>query len=1595
MGGEGKSGESCSGAFSRCAAGTVLILLGLFVWGALPASAYGAGCPNEAFRAGPSAALPDCRAYELVTPPDSNGRLVGPIITQGTPPIWGRFPTELASPSRASIVYMSYASPLLEIPEATGTLDVYEAVRTNGGWETSRRFNPPGSKATGPIPGGIASDHLYASTNVGGTLSSMALGGSTDYLVNPDGTFELVGVGSLGTEPFAQTGWISSGGEHVIFATGFSQSIWCGGNPNCKVQQLEPDAAPTGTGAIYDRAADGPTHVVSLLPGDVPAGVGEEAFFKGASRDASSIAFTINGVLYVRVNNVETQRVAEGNPTFAGLSDDGRYLFYVAGGNIHRFDTTTEDDEQLNATGDAKVVIVSGDGSHAYFISNSQIGGEGVAGQPNIYAWGAGATKFVATVLPVEAESIPGLTAWTTVVWDGQAAEHGLGASTARTTPDGRVLVFESRAQLTSYDNGGHLEIYRYETGQGLTCVSCSPAGEPATDDAHLQQPQVTGTATVINNLSEDGKRVFFETKEALISADQSPANDIYEWQEGEGGTTELSLISSGRSVDYPAENVFDQPYQPNPNVLLSVTPDASDVVFLSQDALVPGAGEGGTTGIYDARVGGGFPPAEEASPCVEENCHPGSGSGAASPQGAPSEATVGDGNVKPRKHRRRCRHARKHRKHRHCAKHKASKRRFRSASASTSSSSETERDSSSSGGAAQVPGPAGQLGSTSDSANASNSTTAAAPVLTRSPEFDEFGFESVGAALSTPRAGLHPDFTTELTFNHRIEGKTGDPQMDARTEEISVHLPPGLIGNPRSLPTCNMGVLVSGYNCSPDSQVGVAEAHTLLFDSFQPVFNLEPPHPDREVARLGFYATSFTVFIDVKVRTASDYGVTATVHSANALDALVSAKTTLWGNPADPSHDEQRLTIAEAAKCSSIATCKVPPPGRPSGLPPAERKAFMTNPSSCQAGELDFEAKSYQLPGQVVRAAAPLPSTVDCTGLPFAPSFDANPTSRAAGAPTGLRTKLVLPQHLGENERATATMREARVTFPAGMQIAAGAANWIGTCSEQQVGFHEEVDAACPDAAKLGTATIASPAIRRPLQGELFQRTPTPSHQFGLWLVSDDLGLHVKLPAEIEPDPNTGRLSVVFHDLPQVPLEEVELNVWGGPRAPLENPDACGTYATDYTFTPHSNDAAVSGQSQMTIDEGCNQGFSPTLRAGVKDPVAGRFSPLVFDLAQDDGQQALRGFELHLPKGELAKLAGVPLCSDPAATSGSCPDSSKIGALSAVAGPGPEPLRVPQPGKAQPAIYLAGPYEGAPFSIVSEVPAQAGPFDLGLVVVRSALEVDPETAQVTADADPLPQFFEGVGLTYRHLHAVIDRPNFALNPTNCRELAVTSEVTSTQGVVAHPATRFQVDGCKALSFKPGLLLKLRGGTERADYPALTAVFRARKGDANTASVSVALPHSEFLAQEHIGTICTRKRFAADKCPKRSVYGKAKAWTPLLDKPLEGPVYLRSSDHPLPDLVAALRGELEIDLVGRIDSKNGGIRTTFEKVPDARVSKFVLRMKGGGKGLLTNSQNICQGTHRATVQIRAHNGRAAGLRPQLMTMNCGRGPSKK
>jgi hypothetical protein len=1579
----------------------LLIVLAGFLL--LPSEASAAECPNEAFRTGPSANLPDCRAYELVTPPDSNGRLLEGFSTFGFSAQSDMFPTELGSPVEDSFVFMTYNSPLLSPGEASGTFDVYQAQRSEGGWHTARRLSPNGAQAVQPYPGGVSRDHHYTFVHVspvGGSVGgSLAAEGTSDYLSSPDGSFELTGVGSLGTERFAQGRYISEGGAHVIFVTGNQegQSYWCGssGKDTCPEMQLEPDAAPAGTGAIYDRSASGPTQVVSLLPGDVTPAAGEEAFYQGTSKDASSVAFKIKGTLYVRVDNEETLEAASGEPTYAGLSDDGRYLFYVSSGNVHRFDSETKEDGEVNATGDGEVVNISADGSHVYFVSESQISGKGTAGQPNLYVWSEGGEpEFVATVDPEDITGIPALTNWTSWVVNPikeTCCFGGPGADASRTTPDGTFLAFESRAQLTSYDNDGHTEIYRYDDGdESLVCVSCNPLAEPATADARFQELQLVLPAMAIHNLSAGGGRVFFETPEALVAEDTDGINDIYQWHV-EGSEAALDLISSGNSPKYTP--LFEQrQHLPSPNILFSITPDGEDVYFLAQEALVPGAGEGGTQAIYNARVNGGFAQPVPPSICLEEGCKEAPQPPTPPPGPPASESTQGAGNLKSGIPKPKCKLA-KGKKRKHCKKRKARGRRAMASAVSPGAGNSSTRT----GSITPAPGVSSSAAA-SGGAPSEAEEAASTPVQALAGEFEDFEIKSFEAEAPPPVAGMHPDFTTRFEVTNFINKNNGLAEANARPEEISVSLPPGLLANVNALPKCEMGELLAFVHCPIDSQVGVTEVVvTGLGKATEPIYNLEPPHPDKEIARFGFFALLYPVFIDVKVRTASDYGATATVHSSPAASALVRARTFLWGNPADPIHDPKRLDAFEALECPSGTACLQPEGKRSSGLPPT---AFFSNPSACQPMPIGLAVKSYQRPGEIFTASDEMAPIESCTGLPFAPEFQAQASNPTPGAPTGLKTTLTIPQQSTEavNSPSTATMKEARVTLPVGFQINASAADGIAACDEAQVGYREEVDQACPDASKVGVAQIQSPLLPHPIGAEIFLRNQRPGHPFGLWLASDELGLHVKIPGDLEPDKGTGQLTAIFSDLPQTPVSQIDLDVWGGPRAPLQAPEECGTYQATWSFKPHSDDPAVNGSSPITVDQGCGpRPFSPQLHAGTTNPVAGAYSPFEFDLSQAEGEQNLAALDLTLPDGLLAKLKGVPLCPEAEAASGSCPAGSKIGTVIAQAGSGPYPLWIPQPGKTTPAVYFAGPYKGAPYSILAVVPAQAGPFDLGNVVVRSALQVDPETAIATVASDPLPQFFEGVGITYRRIHVVVDRPEFIINPTDCSELQITSRLSSAKGAVATPKARFQVDGCKALRYTPKLVMSFKGSTKRSGHPALKATLTQPPHQANTAKATVLLPASEFIDQDHINNPCTRVQFREDRCPKLSILGKVTATTPLLDQPLKGNVYFRSNggERELPDIVADLRGQIHATIVGWVDSvpvkgtELSRLRTRFATVPDAPVSKFTISLFGGKKkGLLENSRDLCKTNRRAKISFTAQNGRQSN-RNLLIKTSCG------
>jgi hypothetical protein len=856
--------------------------------------------------------------------------------------------------------------------------------------------------------------------------------------------------------------------------------------------------------------------------------------------------------------------------------------------------------------------------------------------------------------------------------------------------------------------------------------------------------------------------------------------------------------------------------------------------------------------------------------------------------------------------------------------------------------------------------------------------------------------------ALSAAQAGAHPsavatsyELLSTSALNFGFFGVVTPPET---VRDIVTHVPAGLIGDPTATAARCTAAQISTASpeghvplCPRDSQVGIALVNG---KDISPVFNLVPP--EGAPAEFGLYYEGVIINLRAELRP-SDNGVDIVAEDSPTSVPIPKAEVTLWGTPADSSHDNLRAECTQALLGANGELC--PPISN-------RRKPFLRMPTSCSSAlPWSMEMDTYQHPGVFHRGETTTPALEGCGSVPFEPSVSLAPTSGAAHSASGLDVELSLPQDSGPRGISQADVKKAAVALPQGVGINPASADGLEACSDAQLRLGVEGPAECPEASKLGTVEVKTPLLEETLDGSVYLRAqnsqdPESGQMYRLAIVlhSAERGVDVKLPGSLVVNKSTGQLTTVFDDLPQLPFESMQLHLKAGPRAPLTTPQACGHYAAQATLTGW-NGKTVSTEPGFDVDQNCAApGFKPGFEAGVSRPTAGSFSPFTLRVTRDSGMPNLSRIDATLPEGELAKLAGVPVCSDAQVAADSCPASSQVGHVVTAVGEGSSPLYIPQPGKAPTAVYLAGPYKGAPYSFLARVPAQSGPFDLGNVLVRSALRIDPESVQASVESDPLPQIFGGIPVSYRDVQVEVDRPEYTVNPTNCEPTAVTGTIDSIAGQSVDVSDRFQVSDCAALGFKPKLSISLKGKARRGGHPALTAVLQMPQGGANIASTSVALPHSEFLAQSHINTSCTRVQYAAGGgggagCPAGSIYGHARAFSPLLDRPLEGPVYLRSNggERELPDLVASLGGQLHVDLVGYVDSdrKTGGLRTTFGKVPDAPVTKFVLKMPGGRKSLLENSTNICRGKHRAIVKMDGQNGKIHDFRP-LVRARCGK-----
>jgi len=824
---------------------------------------------------------------------------------------------------------------------------------------------------------------------------------------------------------------------------------------------------------------------------------------------------------------------------------------------------------------------------------------------------------------------------------------------------------------------------------------------------------------------------------------------------------------------------------------------------------------------------------------------------------------------------------------------------------------------------------------------------------------------------------------------------------VPATTRNVSFALPVGLLANPGAMPACSVARLIStdiddeanSAGCPQDSQVGVAELilsrNGLTYRVFEPIYNMPAPGGEM-VARLGFIADLYPVLVNARLR--PDYGLTLSMEGAPTQIPLVAASTTLWGVPADASHDAERITPHEAVFGNGVPD--TPTGKRSSTLTPVP---FLVNPTQCEApGEVEVSAVSYLHPEQPASKSVPLSPMTGCEFLDFSPKPRIDLAARQAGLPSGLEIELVLPQGGLEqpNLLADANLRKAVVRLPEGLAFNAAAAGGLGACSEARVGLvstkpirFEAAAPGCPGSSKIGEATIVTPALAEPLEGALYLASED-ANPFGspiaVYLVASGQGATLKLPIRFDLDPATGEITAVIEDVPPLPFSELSLRFKHGPRGVLRMPRDCGVYATRYELTSWAARQPLLGSSQLTVDRDCDrQGFRPSLSARTANPLAGAPSPFLLHLSRKDGEENVSALSLTLPPGLSASFADVPLCADALALAGTCPASSRVGSATIAAGSGPVPLSIPQVGGPPAPVYLAGPYKKAPFSFVVTVPVQAGPFDLGTVVTRAAIQIDPRRAQGTIRLDPLPQILEGIPIEYRDVSLRIDRPGFIRNPTSCEAMKLNGVASSEEGTTAPVSDRFQVSDCASLGFKPRLGLRFAGATARNGHPRMTMSLRPRPGEANLSRASVLLPRGALLDQSHLRDICAAARFAARRCPAGSIYGRARVWSPLLGKPLRGPVYLRESERRLPDLVADLDGQIHLVVVGHLGASNGRIRVGFAGLPDIPFSRVELAMKGARKGLLVNSEDLCVAPGRARVDFVGHNGRAHESHPRL------------
>jgi hypothetical protein len=893
----------------------------------------------------------------------------------------------------------------------------------------------------------------------------------------------------------------------------------------------------------------------------------------------------------------------------------------------------------------------------------------------------------------------------------------------------------------------------------------------------------------------------------------------------------------------------------------------------------------------------------------------------------------------------------------------------------------------------------------------------AGALVLVPSVAQAQFGITSFSASASTRQAGAHADLSSSFALNTEA---LGNPV--GQLKSATVALPPGVVGNPQAIERCSVKSF-QRLECQPGAQVGVLDASFIVCRGVSaalesaaeagetvvtvsstagfcaaepnntltigtgasaeavriayvlspttleltaplehthpagemathtaeavavpiPLFNLQPT--PGHVATFGASLLVATILVQVNVRSEGEAGLTATISDISTMLTLQASTLTLWGVPAEASHDQFR--------CDQF--------GSDCGLAGAQPTPFMTNPSDCTGPPLETSLEVTSWQGQSAAGTTTLPRPTGCERLSMSPSLSVSPDTTRRDTPAGYEIDLKVPQQEEPYELATPDLRSIAVTLPPGTSLSPAIANGLQACTRSQF-----VEGNCPNASKVGTAEITTPLLSAHLTGAVYVGTPTPTEKYPIFVSASGDSATVNLFGQVEPSASTGQVTAAFENAPQLPFSDFKLNLYGGPTAALANPPTCGA-ARSISQIASYGAQTVSGSSTFTVEgdgeeSGCASSlpFTPSFSAGTTNPMAASFSPFTLTVAREDGQQNLSAFTAQFPPGLVGLLKTVPLCPEPQASEGACAQASEVGTATIGAGAGPQPLYVS--GR----VYLTGPYGGAPFGLAIVVDAAAGPYNLGNVVVRSRINVDPTSLDLTIASEPFPQILSGIPLRLRTVNVTLNRPGFIVNPTSCSPQVVSATVSASQGANAAVSSPFQVNGCAGLRFAPRLTAATQAKAgRRGDGASLNITLANPAGPtASMHSVVIELPAQLRPRLSTIQHACLSStvQVSAASCPTESLVGLATVSTPVMSAPLTGGIYLVAhGGTALPSLVLLLHGEgIDVELQGTLSiSRTGAISAAFRALPDVPIGSFDLALTRGPHSILGAIEGLC------------------------------------